>query len=1034
MKPSFNIYNASAGSGKTFTLVKQYLLILLKTEKADAYKNILAITFTNKAVGEMKKRLVENLHQLSDPETSATGNSMMELLVQESGLTEDVIRERSGRILQHIIHNYAAFEISTIDGFTHRVIRTFSRDIGIPMNFEVELDTEEILREAVDRLISKAGKDKKLTKVLVNFTLTKTDDDKSWDIARDLFEISKLLINENNQEFLPLIRDKQFEDFKIYDSKIREDLKTLKSNYKELANDFFFVIQENGIDANWFTRGSVPKYFSKILEEEEPNNFDTQWAQNIAQAPLYNKSLDASSKDLMDSFQPQIAEIFEQTRAIYFQMEMLKEILKNLVQLSLLNEINKQVEIIKEERNVLLISEFNSKISEQVKDQPAPFIYERLGQRFQHYFIDEFQDTSMMQWNNMTPLISHNLSQDELPASLTLVGDAKQSIYRWRGGRAELLIDLSNSENPFQIQENVQNLPANYRSTADIVNFNNRFFKFAAGKLTEPLYSSLFEKADQQVKIDEKGFVSLDFLESDNAEDKNDVYAEKVFEIVNQLKQKGEPLGNICILTRKKKEGAMLAEFLSLQGIAIVSSETLLLSRSPKVNFLVDVLQLNLNPENDDLKFAVFSYLIEELGLEAEEFNRFSALKPKSGFEFFSWLTEFDMKFDPARIDELSLYESLEYIIRSFEIVEKSDAYVQFFLDFAFEFTQKKSGNVMEFLETWESKKDKLSIVAPESSDAVRIMTIHTAKGLEFPVVIHPFANSEFQNTRFDNLWITTGDEHIPVVYVNASSKMKNWNEHIAGNFEKLISQNELDALNVFYVACTRAVNQLYILTDKKEKPSSSLTLPDMLAEFLQLEGKWDGSDHYEYGEMTISERIAPKNEVFHPEHFYSSETENDAVHILTRSGALWDSKQKEAIEKGEVVHEILARIHTEADLEKSVHWAIRNGLITEAEKEEISAYIHQIIVHPDAKEYFSEEVAVMNEKDILLTNGNRIRPDRLCISGKNMSIIDYKTGGFVDKHSRQVENYAEHLEAMGYIIKEKLLIYTTNPISVRKI
>jgi ATP-dependent exoDNAse (exonuclease V) beta subunit len=199
---NFTIYNASAGSGKTFTLVKEYLLLLFKNEKHDAYKNILAITFTNKAVDEMKSRIISSLRDFTAEETSAARNPLFKIIAKETGLSEAELKTKAAKILKSIIHNYAAFEVSTIDGFTHRVLRTFAKDLGLPVNFEIALNTRQILMEAVDRLISKAGTDKDLTKVLVAFAISKTDDDKSWDIAKDLFEISELLIGENHQDAL----------------------------------------------------------------------------------------------------------------------------------------------------------------------------------------------------------------------------------------------------------------------------------------------------------------------------------------------------------------------------------------------------------------------------------------------------------------------------------------------------------------------------------------------------------------------------------------------------------------------------------------------------------------------------------------------------------------------------------------------------------------------------------------------------------------------------------------------------------------
>ncbi|MDR5591284.1 UvrD-helicase domain-containing protein [Christiangramia sp. SM2212] len=1036
MKNTFNIYNASAGSGKTFTLVKEYLIILFNSPKRDRYKNILAITFTNKAVGEMKSRIIESLAEFSKQDITTEENPLLKAVTEETGLTKEIIRQRSTDILKSIIHNYAAFEISTIDGFTHRVLRTFARDLGIPMNFEVELSADEVLMEAVDRLINRAGTDKKLTRVLVNYTLSKTDDDKSWDISRDLFSISKLLINENHQKPIQVLKDKTLEDFEKFGKKLRADIKLAEETLKLSADSFFELLDNHGIEESSFSGQYVTKHFRKLQTGNLSVNFTAKWAEKIADQPLYPKKASEDAKIALDSNQDQIVEIFNASKQAFFKIEFLGEIKKNLIQLSLLNEINREVEAIKKERNLVLISEFNPKISDQVKDQPAPFIYERLGERYQHYFVDEFQDTSNMQWENLIPLISHNLSGTETSSSLTIVGDAKQSIYRWRGGRAEQLIDLSNlAERPFQLEQQVVNLPDNYRSGSEVVNFNNSFFQYAASILSYPEYSELFKASRQTPKKGDFGYVNISFVEAANREEEMEVYPEKILDIIQKLDSKGMNRKDICILTRKRSEGVAIAEFLSENSVPVISSETLLLSQSPKVQFIVNLLSYSMNTEDDKLKLLIFDYLAESFLRSEDAHSILVQNLAKNGSEFFEWLKDQNVEFKMEELKRLSLYEAVEYIIRTFNLVETSDAYIQFFLDFVFETAQKSSNSLNDFLEKWEQKKDKLSIVVPETDNAVQIMTIHKSKGLEFPVVIYPFANSELQDTRNDNLWLDIIDENIPVAYVSASQKMLNWNDSAAESYNDLINKNELDTLNILYVACTRAAQQLYILSNYHEKPKRSPNISDLLSEYLRSSGKWNGSLKYEFGDSDriLESKKTPSNSVSN-ERFYSSSTQNKAVHIVTRSGSLWDSRQQEAIEKGEIAHEILARINKIQDMEKAIQWAINSGMITEKSKDEITELISGIISHPELKEFYSSESNNINEKEILTTDGLRLRPDRINLEGNKATIIDYKTGGFVDTHTRQISSYASALNAMGYEIDKCLLVYTNDPIIIKNV
>lgn len=1033
MKNSFNIYNASAGSGKTFTLVKEYLILLFTSSRKDRYKNILAITFTNKAVGEMKKRIIESLAEFSKLDTSQSESALLKIIADETGLTKKEIKNKSEEILKSIIHNYAAFEISTIDGFTHRVLRTFARDLGIPMNFEVELSADEVLIEAVESLISRAGTDDNLTKVLINYTLSKTDDDKSWDISRDLFQIAKLLINENHQQAIDTLKSKTLEDFEKFSIKLKRDIKSTEQTLVKSSEYFFELIQNNGIEEKWFSRGSVPGYFRKIRNPGQNISYDTNWAANIAEAPLYNKSLDDNSKVVLDELQTQIAELFETTKKAYFNLEFLKEIKKNLVQLSLLNEINREVEEIKKDRNLVLISEFNPRISAQVKNQPVPFIYERLGERYEHYFIDEFQDTSTMQWENLIPLVGNKLDSADT-AGLTIVGDAKQSIYRWRGGRAEQLIDLSNLKvAPFQTEQKVINLPDNFRSGSLVVNFNNELFKYAANLLNYEEYSDLFKNSGQTPKRGDFGYVNIEFIEAANKEEEFEIYPEKILNIIRDLDSKGFNRRDICILTRKRSEGVAVAEYLSENAVSVISSETLLLSQSAEVRFIIDILSYSLNLENEKIKLNIFDYLAEKILPEVDHHQTLVENLSKSGAEFFAWLNDYEWKFDLNQVKSLSLYESVEYIIRSFNLVTNSDAYIQFFLDFVFETAQTTSNGLNDFLSKWEQKKDKLSIVVPDADHAVQIMTIHKSKGLEFPVVIYPFANSDLQDTRNDNLWLDINDDNIPIAYVSASQKMLNWNENAANKYKDLLYKNELDTLNVLYVACTRASQHLYILSNYNEKPKKTPNVSDILADYIRSAGKWNDGLVYEFGDPVKTFDSKPSEiSGIQPETYYSSETQNQAVNIVTRSGSLWDSHQQEAIEKGEIIHEILARINDQKDLNKAVEWAVSTGLIIEESRGEILSLIENIITHPELKHYFAPGIKNLNEKELISKTGKRMRPDRLNFDGKKVSVLDYKTGGFVDTHTRQVLEYANALREMGYIIEKSLLIYTNYPIIIK--
>lgn len=991
----------------------------------------------------MKSRIVESLYAFSQEECPKKHLSLRSILSEETGMSSEAIRHRSKDLLKSIIHNYAAFEVSTIDGFTHRVLRSFAKDLGLPLNFEVELQTDAVLQEAVERVIDRAGEDQKLTGILIGFALIKADEDKSWDIARDLYSIAELLVKEANQPFIELLKDKKLDDFQKLSAHLKVHLKTLQDEIQSLAVRFFDLLEENALEETDFNRKLCPGFFEKLRVREFGVKFGAAWQQKIADAPLYPQRTEKRKKQILDSLQPQIALLFLQAKKNIGILEFLMAVEKKLIPLSLLSVIQQEVEVIKKERSLVLISDFNATIARAVKDQPAPFIYERLGERYRNYFIDEFQDTSQLQWENLIPLIDHALkTQDEenQAGSLTIVGDAKQSIYRWRGGRAEQFMDLCKEKNPFNLEnkEEVVVLPKNYRSTRTIVQFNNDFFKFASQSFSSAEHRQLFEKTSfQEPANEEEGYVNLSFVEAENVEEEMKVYPEKVLEIIQDLKSREVPMNNVCILTRTGKEGVAIANFLSERGIPIVSYESLLIARSPEVQFLSDLLAFSLDWKDSQLKLRLLQYLLDHQLKEEDQFSVIAERLQLNGQKFFDSLADFGFKFNLNRVTDYSVYEAVEYCIRSFNLSETSDAYVQFFLDFVYEVSQKETAGIPQLLEVWEQKKDRLSIVAPKSELAVQILTIHKAKGLEFPVVIYPFVNSTITDISRESLWLNLPEpirETIPIGYIDASQKMQNWGEEAAGLYEELCCYSQLDTLNVLYVALTRPVQQLYVISKmelKKDGQENPNKISGLLIAFLKSEGRWNGGDSYSFGDISKFEADTKSTSTTRlQQSFHSSPTEGQGISIITKSGLLWDSVQEKAIEKGHLVHELFAGINVSSDVDKVLAEARAEGKFKLEDEPRIKASLMKVIQHPDLSEFFSGSYTNKNELDIISVSGV-LRPDRLNFIGNQVSIIDYKTGAPLPAHQAQIDQYANVLSEMGYKVEKKILVYTNEEVEI---
>ncbi|TYB74085.1 AAA family ATPase [Bizionia saleffrena] len=1042
----FTVYNASAGSGKTFTLVKEYLKILFASATKDQFKHILAITFTNKAVAEMKERIVDTLKEFSDPLIISEPSTIFSLISEELNIEPEVLHLKSKKILNTIMHNYAAFDISTIDGFNHRLIRTFAHDLKLPLNFEVDLDSETLLNEAVDRLISKAGTDKALTKVLIDFALEKADDDKSWDVARDFNTIAKLLINENDLKYVKTLEGKTLADFSKLKTDLIHAIATAENNIQSKAGSVLDSIAHNNLDTKDFSRGTLPNHFIKAKALNLNGLYDNQLQSNIAEGvKIYTKTLAADKKDSIDSLLPRIGELYGEIKKEVYNLKFLNSFYKNSTPLSVLNAINNELNAIKTEQNKMLISEFNAIISDELKNQPTPFIYERMGEKFRYYFIDEFQDTSEMQWSNLVPLIDNTLSGQNLKGeqgTAMLVGDAKQAIYRWRGGKAEQFIDLFNATSkPFQVAQKLENLPANYRSYQNIITFNNGFFKYLSAHAFSHLnYANLYEIAHQDSIKKEKGYVNIDFIDFEDGDDKNELYPEYVLNTITSCLENGFTLKEICIIVRKKDEGVAIAQYLSANGIKITSSQTMLINNSPEVQVANSVLTLLTNPNNDEARITILDFIAHKYNInDKHEYYKHHIKLPIN--EFFKSFEYFGIIADPKQIIQLGLFDVAESIVRTFKLAAVSNAYIQFYLDIVLEYTQKNISDISGFLDYFENKKDKLSIVSPENQDAVQIMTIHVSKGLEFPVVIFPYAQQNVYGEVDPKEWFKLEPEHFnnfEYTLLNYNKDFEFYGDEGLRIHEKHQAELELDNINLLYVTLTRAVEQLYIIAKKdisKKGEINEKSYSGLLINYLLNISEWqDNQLSYSFGSPTREHipKLKENNTIQQPE-FISTAKEDHNINIVTNAGYMWDTKQQDAIEKGNLVHDIMAQIDSEIDIENVMHQFLTSGTINALQSQELKNTIDSIINHPELKSYFSTTHTIYNERDIITKTGKLVRPDRLVINTNNeVVIIDYKTGLFNPKHQHQLQDYQDVLEEMQFKVTKKILVYINESISIK--
>ncbi len=1043
-KTSFSIYNASAGSGKTYTLVKEYLKILFLAPTDDAYKKILAITFTNKAVNEMKSRVVSSLYAFSLPEVTQKTASLMQEIAPETGQNVALIREKSKRIIKNIIHNYAAFDISTIDKFTHKVIRSFAHDLNLPVSFDVSLETEALLQEAVDAIIAKAGSDKELTKLLLEFALEKADNDKSWDITKELLEVGSLLLNENNRNELKSFQEKSLPDFIALRKKVKEQKEKTHAEILHLAQEIMTLIQQNQIELKSFSGQYFPKHIQSILEDR----FSTTSKKYINPEDIkINKT--AIDGPVITSLIPYFLEKTNAIYALYGKFYFYEAFLKNLTPLSLLNSINLELNRIQEEQNVLSIAQFNAIINKEIQNQPAPFIYERLGEKYRHFFIDEFQDTSEMQWQNLIPLIDNALSgQDDYGAkgSLMIVGDPKQSIYRWRGGKAEQFIALSKDENPFSNpSKDTHNLETNYRSYSEVIAFNNRFFKQMAHNFSNPDYHLLYDTGSyQHINPKSGGYVQITLLEknTDEAElselTKQQLYLDKTLEVIDAVKAQGFEYADIVILTRRRSEGVLLANFLTEQNIPIISSETLLINNATEVRVLLNVLRYLKNDRDKEAKaqFLYFAAKYKQQDLPVHDFIA-AGISIEDEIPFQNWLATHGIMIDFSFARKNSLYAATEYIVDSLVKEKKTLSYVQYFMDLVLERTVKYQSSITDFLTYWDSNFQKLSIPSPDNINAVQLMTIHKSKGLEFPVVIFPFAEEDYSRSR-DKIWIDFEEEEtldIPKALIDLKNDVREYGLKAQELFDVKKQEQMLDNINVLYVALTRAEEQLYVISYKNiNKSGLPNNLSSQFIRFLMDEEMYDEQQTvFSFGEQS---RVSVKDDdQFRKKPVMITAVEEgittDMIKIAEREAIMWDSQAQKAIEFGNLVHELMAAVRYKSDIDEVVENALSLGFLTKDKQIPIREMMEKIVNHPELQDFYNEKAVVYSERTILKNNYKNIKPDRVTVLGKKAYLLDYKTGNEQEKYIKQVNEYAMALEEMGYDVSKKVLLYLQDDLKI---
>lgn len=1037
----FKVYKSSAGSGKTYTLVKAYLSICLKHPEPFYYSRILAITFTNKAAQEMKERILKTLKSFGSEEPLSGGEkNLAEDLCAQLNLSELELRKKAALILTSILHNYADFNISTIDKFSHQLIRTFARDLGIDLNFKVDLDENELLQIVIGRLIDRVGRESDLTKVLISHTLKSVDEGKSWDPTAELLSLAEQTLKED--AISRIMELKTFTPKQAIDlqSKLNEDCKKFELECSTIANDALSLIDSIGLSNDkFYSGGAVPNYFAKLqnLDFKGLDNKSTA-VNSVSQEKWSSAKASIQEKEQIEKISDQLTNLFQaselllEEKLIHYNTKRL--ISKTLGLLSLLKEIEVEFNTIKQEKNIVPISDFNKKINEVVSNEPMPFIYERLGERFQHIMIDEFQDTSVMQFMNLMPLIEESLAKGEFNM---IVGDAKQAIYRFRGGNVEQFAKMPNYI-PFGfksnglVQQRMETLKANfesivldsnYRSDENIVIFNNSFFEKVRSLVPEGVKMILENHQQKPALVNGRGYVEVNFVKEKFSEG-NEQHLRHTLSSINAAIEDGYQYKDITILCRTKKQLAKVSQFLNEHQIPIFSSESLLISVSIKVQLLIAVARYVVESIPLHAK-AIAEYYLSVNQQEINFAKEFEVLKSHE-FQLERYLATKGVELNLNKLKGLGLYDFFETLIRVFDLEGTSDSYLQYLMEHVFEFQQNESIILEDFLKWFDARSDKLSIEMEGDNNSIQMMTVHKSKGLEFPIVIQPFSDRGISSKGQDDyLWIEPNEigidlEHAVGIY-NRELENSLFNQDYIEEQEKRI----MDLVNETYVAFTRPIERLYIITNTISK-SSTFTLPYLL-KTAKPSDAIDTENGYCFGHRQKAlERKLVVDDTKEDEIVYGSLDWKNRIKIAT-----FTKKNSElaAADFGNLYHDIMRDINCKDDIKHSIKAIHLDGRLSEQELKQLEHQLYLTLDHPELQDFFGKSKQAHAERSFFTSDGE-IRPDRVIEFEDEVIILDYKTGQPKSEDIKQLQTYVLNLQSVyQQEVKGKLYYLKNNEV-----
>ena len=1069
MEQALTVYKASAGSGKTFTLASEYITLVVKNPQD--YRSILAVTFTNKATQEMKTRILSQLygiaHSLPDSE------AYYEQVRMKTGFSEQTIRENAAKALSLLTHHYNEFRVQTIDAFFQSVLRNLARELNLTANLRVDLNDEQVEAQAVDELINSLEEGEEVLNWIRDYIDKNIEDDKGWNVISQIKDFGKNIFKDFYKDHKTEL-DNRFSDesfFNDFITVLRERRTRILNRLNEHAKQMYQKIRDANLDNpnlfNGKTKGILP-HIIKLTKGTPSNDTTLQYVQSCIDSAEKWPASKCPAKERAAIIELASASLCSDLKILndyrindWREYQSCNLTLKHLSQLRLLHAISEAVDEINKDTNRFMLSNTQSLLCTLMKDSDTPFVFEKMGAYLKHIMIDEFQDTSTIQWNNFRKLLDNCMAQ--VDSHNLIVGDVKQSIYRWRQGDWKLLNNIEHEFTKEQIK--IEPLDTNYRSEENIIRFNNAFFKQAVLQTVKELESEgihgatelveAYKEIEQKPRKDNgKGCVRIKLFryDSKNASDYKQKILNELIENIRQLLDQGYKQKDIAILARSKTVIPDIVD--SFQNIdtnvSLVSDEAFRLDASLAVNVIIEALRLLTHPHDKLTESKLVKLYQQQVIKTGKDINDLFVGENSTELKSFLPSGYIDKFESLSRLSLIDLVDEI-YSLFSLDSLEGQSAYVCTFYDTLNEYLRDHPADIDDFIEEWEDTLSSNTIQSDEV-DGIRLITIHKSKGLEYDNVLIPFCDWELEKTNGITIWCSGDDKEkpygeLPLIPVDYSSKMLG--TVFEDDYKEEHLQNTVDNMNLLYVAFTRAGKNLFITGKKYKERTSGKSERSHIIQYIieelakELPGAIiddageNGPISFELGTLsTCEERVekekatenpfelSPKThklkiETFpHPVSFRQSNKSHDFI----KGEDIDPSDARRYIKVGNVLHQLFSTILTEADIEPRLKELEQAGIIynDDITSRELQNKISCALSNEKVKNWFSPRWKLFNECTILdydKETGDvyEHRPDRVMTDGKEMIVVDFKFGKPRDEYHEQVQRYMRLLMRMGY-------------------